>query len=141
MAVNTGQPDSCIFASIWFVILKLSSNFWSIALGIWLLRSLGQWACSHLALRILKIWFEMDLDREVECELGQEDEQHFLCWDSLHTRVPRDNHKRSILEMLYCLSLLHVHKHVKGSEKSSGKENSLSQCLSNWFDHRKLYFS
>lgn len=27
----------------------------------------------------------MDLDRGAECELGQEDEQHFLGWVSLHT--------------------------------------------------------
>lgn len=81
--MQVSQIPESLSASIWFIILKQSSNFWSIAWGIWLLRSLGQWACSHLALRILKWDLKMDLDGGAECELGQEDEQRCLGWVSL----------------------------------------------------------
>lgn len=100
MIVYTVQSGFVHFACFSLVCcLEMEQQFWFVALGIWLRRSWGQWLNRHLVLRILEMWFEMDLGRRV-CAGAKEDEPHLLGWVPRFTWVPGENNRCSILEML-----------------------------------------
>lgn len=123
--VSAVQPDSC--GSVCFHLvhpLEAEQQFLVCGLGHLAAEVIRPMAMQSLRFETLEnliwkwIWTE-------ECELGQEDEQHFPGWVSLYAWVPRDSNKCSIWEVLYWISLLHAHKSIKDSEKSCAKENSL----------------
>lgn len=140
MTVNTVKPGSCRFICFYlFCLLETEQQFLACSLGHLAAEAIRPLTIPSLSFQNLWnviwkwIWTE-------ECVLGQEAEQPFLGCVSQNMWVPGDSDKCSILEMLYCISLLLAHKHIKGFEKPCGKENSLFQCFSNWFDHRKPFF-
>lgn len=99
--VSVVEPDACRFVCFSVVChLETEQPFLACSLGHLAAEVMGPMATASLSSEnrgnVIRKWIWTE-----ERVLGQEDEQHFLRWVSLYTRVPGEQDKCSILEMLY----------------------------------------